>query len=367
MPDVFRANVYSRQGVILWSTDKALVGRSFSDNQELAAALAGELDPELNMADGDTKSEHDGLDADMPPTGREFIEYYIPIRSRDETSIVGAVEIYKSSAGLSETLAHVRMMAWLGALAATVILFAALMAVVIYSGRILRRQETRLIEAERLAVVGEMASAVAHGLRNPLAAIRSCAELTVEDDIPPASRRAVQDIMDQVDRLEGWIRSFLVRGEEGRGPKVSAARVDLVAAQALDNFTPQIARRGITVERGGFPPALLDADSAEVEQVLNTLLSNAVEAMREGGRLELSCTLTRSTAEIMIRDTGPGLSAETESALFTAFRTTKASGLGVGLALGRRIAERLGGQLHIRNRGDARSGVEARLILPLRS
>lgn len=366
MPDVFRANVYSRQGVILWSTDKSLVGKSFSDNQELAAALQGELDPELNMADGDTKSEHDGLDADMPPTGREFIEYYIPIRSRDETSIVGAVEIYKSSAGLSQTLAHVRMMAWLGALAATVILFAALMAVVIYSGRILRRQETRLIEAERLAVVGEMASAVAHGLRNPLAAIRSCAELTVEDDIPPASRRAVQDIMDQVDRLEGWIRSFLVRSEEG-SPRSVAARVDLVAARALDNFTPQIARRGITVDRSALPPALLDADSAEVEQVLNTLLSNAVEAMRDGGRLDLSCILTRSTAEIIIRDTGPGLSAETEQALFTAFRTTKASGLGVGLALGRRIAERLGGQLHIRNRGDARSGVEARLILPLRS
>lgn len=366
MPDVFRANVYSRQGVILWSTDKSLVGKSFSDNQELAAALQGELDPELNMADGDTKSEHDGLDADMPPTGREFIEYYIPIRSRDETSIVGAVEIYKSSAGLSQTLAHVRMMAWLGALAATVILFAALMAVVIYSGRILRRQETRLIEAERLAVVGEMASAVAHGLRNPLAAIRSCAELTVEDDIPPASRRAVQDIMDQVDRLEGWIRSFLVRSEEG-SPRSVAARVDLVAARALDNFTPQIARRGITVDRSPLPPALLDADSAEVEQVLNTLLSNAVEAMRDGGRLDLSCTLTRSTAEITIRDTGPGLSAETEQALFTAFRTTKASGLGVGLALGRRIAERLGGQLHIRNRGDARSGVEARLILPLRN
>lgn len=366
MPDVFRANVYSRQGVILWSTDKSLVGKSFSDNQELAAALQGELDPELNMADGDTKSEHDGLDADMPPTGREFIEYYIPIRSRDETSIVGAVEIYKSSAGLSQTLAHVRMMAWLGALAATVILFAALMAVVIYSGRILRRQETRLIEAERLAVVGEMASAVAHGLRNPLAAIRSCAELTVEDDIPPASRRAVQDIMDQVDRLEGWIRSFLVRSEEG-SPRSVAARVDLVAARALDNFTPQIARRGITVDRSALPPALLDADSAEVEQVLNTLLSNAVEAMRDGGRLDLSCILTRSTAEIIIRDTGPGLSAETEQALFTAFRTTKASGLGVGLALGRRIAERLGGQLHIRNRGDARSGVEARLILPLRN
>ena len=238
----------------------------------------------------------------------------------------------------------------------------------IYSGRILRRQETRLIEAERLAVVGEMASAVAHGLRNPLAAIRSCAELTVEDDIPPASRQSVQAIMDQVDRLEGWIRSFLVRSEQERGSTEAGARLDLVTARALDNFAPQMARRGITLRRQGLPVLSVAAGSAEVEQVLNTLLSNAVEAMREGGTLEVACaTGPRQRAEVTIRDTGPGLSSEAEATLFTAFRTTKASGLGVGLALGRRIAERLGGQLDIRNRADGVSGVEARLILPLRS
>ncbi|OYU18595.1 MAG: hypothetical protein CFE34_09765 [Rhodobacteraceae bacterium PARR1] len=368
MPDVFRANVYSQQGKILWSTDKSLVGRSFPDNDELAAALRGELHPELNLMEGDRKTEHDGLDKELPAPSTEFIEYYIPIQNGDGTGIVGAVEIYKSSAGLSATLAHVRMMAWLGALAATAILFAALLAIVIYSSRILHRQELRLIEAERLAVVGEMASAVAHGLRNPLAAIRSCAELTVEDDIPSASRQSVQAIIDQVDRLEGWIRSFLVRSEQERSNTEGAARLDLVTARALDNFAPQLARRGITLHRQALPTLSVAAGSAEVEQVLNTLLSNAVEAMRDGGTLEVGCSAgPRHRAEVMIRDTGPGLSAEAEASLFTAFRTSKASGLGVGLALGRRIAERLGGQLDIRNRADGVSGVEARLILPLRS
>lgn len=373
MPDVFRANVYSRQGKILWSTDKALVGRLFPDNAELAAALRGELHPELNLMSVDVKSEHDGLDKELPASSSEFIEYYIPIQNRDGTGIVGAVEIYKSSAGLSATLAHVRMMAWLGALAATAILFAALLAIVIYSSRILRRQEVRLIEAERLAVVGEMASAVAHGLRNPLAAIRSCAELTVEDAIPPASRQSVQAIIDQVDRLEGWIRSFLVHNEHERGgaamgADAEGARLDLVTARALESFAAQMARRGITLRRMGLSNLSVAAGSAEVEQVLNTLLSNAVEAMRDGGTLEVGCASgPRHRAEVTIRDTGPGLSADSEAALFTAFRTTKASGLGVGLALGRRIAERLGGQLDIRNREDGIMGVEARLILPLRS
>ena len=91
------------------------------------------------------------------------------------------------------------------------------------------------------------------------------------------------------------------------------------------------------------------------------------QGMGQGNVVERIGAGPRHRAEVTIRDTGPGLSSEAEATLFTAFRTTKASGLGVGLALGRRIAERLGGQLDIRNRADGVSGVEARLILPLRS
>lgn len=368
MPDVFRANVYSKSGKILWSTDKALVGRVFSDNDELAAALRGELHPEVNTVSDDVKSEHDGLDAELPEFGTDFIEYYIPIFRHDTNEVVGAVEVYKTPASLLQTLSHVRFLAWVGTLAASAILFTALLAVVIYSTRILRRQEARLIETERLAVVGEMASAVAHGLRNPLAAIRSCAELTVEDDIPEASRSSVQAIIDQVDRLEAWIRSFLIRVGEDRADTDRNARLDLVAARAIDNFAAQMTRHGISVSRNTAPGLTVAASAAEVEQVLNTLLANAVEAMKDGGTLSLDCTVAgRGRAEVTIRDTGHGLSTDAEAALFTAFRTSKASGLGVGLALGRRIAERLGGTLEIRNRNDGSTGVEARLTLPLRN
>lgn len=368
MPDVFRANVYSKAGKILWSTDKALVGRVFPDNDELAAALRGELHPEMNTVSDRVKAEHNGLDAELPEFGSDFIEYYIPISHPRTNEVIGAVEVYKTPASLLQTIAHVRYLAWAGALAASAILFAALLAVVVYSSRILRRQEARLIETERLAVVGEMASAVAHGLRNPLAAIRSCAELTVEDDIPDPSRQSVQAIIDQVDRLEGWIRSFLVRVAESRTETDRAARLDLVIARAIDNFAPQMARRGIAIDRNTAPSLTVAASAAEVEQVLNTLLSNAVEAMKDGGKLTIdSAAPARGRAEVVIRDSGHGLTPEAEAALFTAFRTSKASGLGVGLALGRRIAERLGGTLQITNRKDGTTGVEARLTLPTRN
>jgi len=366
MPDVFRANVYSSAGKVLWSTDTAIVGEVFADNAELGAALRGELNPLLgNVNDPDEKAEHLGIGAELADPGGEFIEYYIPIFGKDETAVVGAVEVYKSSATLSATLAHIRLMAWMGALAASGILFTALLTLAVYSSRILKRQEARLIEAERLAVVGDMAAAVAHGLRNPLAAIRSCAELTVEEDIPASSRQSLQAIMDQVDRLEGWIRSFLTRGGT-EGPAIT--RLDVVVLRALENFTAQCARRGITLRPDPLPALTLAAPPAEVEQVLNTLLSNAVEAMRDGGTLSVSCSESPGDRVVVtIRDTGPGLSEAVQATLFTAFRTTKASGLGVGLALGRRIAERLGGRLDVQNRDDGAPGVEARLTLPLLS
>lgn len=363
LPDVFRANVYSHDGEVLWSSDTELVGRTFDDNHELEAAMRGELHPEIVQVDRDTKEEHVGF----PDYVEEFIEYYIPIWSTDGDSVVGAVEVYKAPASLLASIHGVVELARLGALIAGGVLFLGLLLVVLYSTRILRRQEARLVEAERLAVVGEMASAVAHGLRNPLAAIRSCAELMAEDDLPEPSRDTVQDIVDQVDRLEAWIRSFLVRTRSDPGGASDTAHVDLIVQRCLRNFDAQLRKRGIKVELGaneGNPVA--QGGSAEIEQVMNTILSNAIEAMTEGGVIRIGwAPAPGRRIAVTVADSGPGLTDEQLHSLFKPFQTSKAAGLGVGLALGRRIAERLGGSLDLRNGVDR--GVEAVLVLPARA
>ncbi|MFM7442608.1 MAG: histidine kinase dimerization/phospho-acceptor domain-containing protein, partial [Tabrizicola sp.] len=234
LPDVFRANVYAANGTILWSSDAEMVGKSFPDNDELAAAMRGELNPELNVVERGAKDEHVGF----PPGISEFIEYYMPIRSADGARVIGAVEVYKAPGALLVSMSRVRSYAWLGALAAAAVLFGGLAVVVTYASRVLIRQEARTVETERLAVVGEMASAVAHGLRNPLASIRSCAELTLDDDIPDSSREALTDIMDQVDRLEGWIRSFLIRSRREPGSLSEHAKIDQVIARCIEGFQP---------------------------------------------------------------------------------------------------------------------------------
>ncbi len=363
LPHVFRANVYSRSGRVLWSSDAEMIGRTFADNAELAATLKGELHPEIVAVEPVGKDEHVGL----PDTVEEFITFHIPIWSRDGRIVVGAVEVYKAPQSLLDAIRGIERLAWIDALIAGAVLFALLVAVVAYSTRILRRQEARLVEAERLAVVGEMASAVAHGLRNPLAAIRSCAELLAEDDLPDSSRRGMLDIMNQVDRLETWIRSFLKRTREAPASASDIAHVDLVLQRCIQGFQTQLRKRGIRVEiSGSTDTPVVAARSEELEQILNTILSNAVEAMKTGGVLSLGWhAVPGGRVAIDIADTGPGVSDEQMKRLFVPFQTGKAAGLGVGLALGRRIAERIGGTLDLKNRPDR--GVEVTLTVPARA
>jgi signal transduction histidine kinase len=363
LPDVFRSNVYAADGEILWSSDPELIGQTFEANEELETALRGELHPEIVVVDRGEKAEHVGLPEDV----EEFIEFYIPIWAEDGTAIIGAVEVYKAPESLLATIHRVVTIAWAGALLSGTVLFTALLSVVYYAARILKRQEHRLIETERLAVVGEMASAVAHGLRNPLAAIRSCAELVADDDIPQDSRETVLEITDQVDRLEAWIRSFLTRSRAEPGLAADTAHVDMIVQTCIRGFANQLEKRGIAVElmkSSGSPVAA--AASAEVEQVLNTILSNAVEAMKGGGTLRIGWnSAPGGRIAIEVQDTGPGLTAEQIDRLFVPFQTSKSSGLGVGLALGRRIAERLGGTLDLRNHPDC--GVAVTLTLPAKA
>jgi signal transduction histidine kinase len=143
--------------------------------------------------------------------------------------------------------------------------------------------------------------------------------------------------------------------------------VDVIVQRSLRNFDAQLRKRRIVVELvGSEGNSVAKGGSNEIEQVLNTILSNAIEAMTEGGTIRIGwAPAPGRRIALTVADTGPGLSEAQLRNLFKPFQTSKAAGLGVGLALGRRIAERLGGSLDLRN--GAERGVEATLILPARA
>ena len=345
MPDVIRASAHSADRQVIWSSDKAIVGRRFDDNHELDEALSGMLvvhGDSVDDSEGERKSEH----ASLKPQVGYFVEIYFPVQDASG-QIVGAVELYKKPRALYEAISAGRRAVWLGAVAAGLFLYFTLFWLARRADALIRTQQEQLVQSETLAAVGEMGSAVAHGIRNPLASIRSSAELSLE--LSPDAGEPARDIIAEVDRMEHWVRMLLSYARPVASQPV-AVEVGELVAHGLAEFERETARRQITV-RSLVPPGLppVSADPLLLGQVLGSLLANAVEALREHGEIEVSAGHAERQVWVRVRDSGPGLTQAQLEKVFKPFFTTKTKGLGVGLPLARRIIERFGGRLELRS------------------
>lgn len=360
MPDVIRASAHSPDHRVIWSSDKAIVGRQFSDNPELEEALSGEL-----VVHGGTAHDHDhehaqkSEHASLKPDVGYFVEIYFPVRD-NAGQVVGAVELYKKPRALYEAISAGERAVWIGAVLGGLFLYGTLFWLARRADNLIRDQQEQLVRNETLAAVGEMGSAVAHGIRNPLASIRSSAELSLEI-CPPEHAEPARDIIAEVDRMENWVRELLGYAK----PVAAQARpVDVgeLVARNLADFERDTARRGIAIEarvEAGLPSVL--ADSLLLGQVLGSLLANAVEAMGKGGRITVSAAREGKDILLRVADTGPGIAAEQLPRIFKPFFTTKPKGLGVGLPLAKRIVERFGGGIRVSSEAGRGTTVELRL------
>jgi signal transduction histidine kinase len=196
----------------------------------------------------------------------------------------------------------------------------------------LATQQNQLITNETFVALGEMSSAVAHSLRNPLATIRSSAELAIEFDDGPAHGN-INDIIGQVND--------------------EAEPVNLVAAlhDSLLAYERQIAKARVNVVFEYDQTPMVLSQHVQLTQILNSLLSNAIEAMDSGGTLTIRIEpRDAQDVSVTVSDTGKGMSEEQRVMAFRPFFTTKQSGLGVGLVLVKRIMERFGGVVTLDSR-----------------
>lgn len=338
LPDVLRANLYARDRTIIWSSDTALVGRQFRDNPELEEALHGRL---VVHGGERGKLEH----SDLYQQHRYFVEIYAPVVDASRGGVIGVVEIYRTPLPLFEAINAGHRAIWIGAALAGIFLYVALFWMVKRADNLIRVQRERLIQAETLAVVGEMGSAVAHGIRNPLASIRSSAELALESE-PSQWREAAHDIVEEVDRLESWVRELLAYSQPLAG-KLEPIHVGQLVEVSLQGFKRELERRGIqATARVGEPLPPVAADPLMLGQVFNSLIANAVEAVERNGRIALSVQRDgERRLRVSIQDSGPGMSRDQLAGAFKPFHTTKAKGIGLGLPLAKRIVERFGGSI----------------------
>ncbi|MBK8325167.1 MAG: two-component sensor histidine kinase [Betaproteobacteria bacterium] len=357
MPDVLRANVYTPERTALWSSDRNLQGRKFEHNDELDDALAGRLVFKSGYV---SKEEHKAANAFAGGPARRFVEIYVPVRDT-AGPVVGVVELYKTPDALFLAIAGgQRTIAIVSALGGLT-LFAVLLGIVRRADRIMQDQQRRLLEGERLGAVGEMAATVAHAIRNPLSSIRTSVEVAV-DPGNADFRESAEDIVTEVDRIEEWIRQLLVFSRPG-----SIARETLdpngLVKKTLSTSSRDASRVNVKVElRLADPPPSARGDGMLVEHVLVSLVGNAIDAMAAGGTLTVTTRASGAGCEILVADTGPGIRPKDLPRVFEPFYSTKTRGTGLGLALARRLVERMGGTLTLAN-GET-TGAVARLHLP---
>ncbi len=237
------------------------------------------------------------------------------------------------------------------------------------AAEVIRRTQAELAEAERLAAVGELASAVAHGIRNPLAGIRTSAEVARDElgERDGELRENLDEIIGEADRLETRVRTIL---DFTRPLALDPVPGDLggFLRRFADGFRPRLpAGIHLDVEVDPKLPAVA-FDAKALGEVVETIAVNAIEAMRGTGAIHLRAALEPRDgagieAVVSVTDTGPGLEAEARRRVFDLFYTTKSSGTGVGLAMAKRLVERQGGTIAVDSAPGA--GATFRVRLPV--
>jgi len=307
---------------------------------------------EVGYIRSDDKPEH--VDFDSSLVGTKILETYIPIYDRPRVQVVGVVEIYKQSEALFVTIYQGEQLVWVSVGAGGLVLYLLLFGIVYRAHSLIHNQQERLVESETMAAIGEMASAVAHGIRHPLASIRSSAELTL-DATSDEARESASDIITESDRLDRWLRELLLYSQPGcapASPNSELANINKVISQHLDDFSVTIERKGVnlTVDLQEPLPRSV-GQGAVLGQVFSALVTNALDVLNDGGELKIKTWADKIRKKIVVEivDNGPGFSEAALKKLFKSSFTTKRGGLGLGLALSKRIITRYGGSLEVQS------------------
>ncbi|WFC64817.1 sensor histidine kinase [Pseudomonas sp. REST10] len=217
----------------------------------------------------------------------------------------------------------------------------------------LRQAQDELVQAGKLAVIGQMSTSIAHELNQPLAALRTLSANTVRFlqrgalDVASSNLQNIAELVDRMGKITASLRAFARRaGDQGE------ASLQQAVDAALLLLHPRLQRTRVKIHQE-FAEARLAIEQIRLEQILVNLISNAVDALQAQGdrHIWLSGNAEAEHYLLEIRDNGPGIAPETRAHLFEPFFTTKPGeqGLGLGLTLSASLAAAAGGSLTVRH------------------
>lgn len=238
----------------------------------------------------------------------------------------------------------------------------------------LKEAERRLIQAERLAAIGQMVTGLAHESRNALQRARACLDM-LELDASDRSGdlnliRRAQQALEELQRLYDEVRNYAAPLK----PDLAPCDLMQLCRETWDFIceTSSVPNVRLRLPEAP-PPTTCHCDRSRIQQVLRNILENAIHVSPDGGEIAIQAESINGPGEpprirLRIRDQGPGMNSEQRARIFEPFYTTKTKGTGLGMAIARRIVEAHGGEIAVGDPpgGDGGStGTEIVLTLPV--
>jgi len=229
----------------------------------------------------------------------------------------------------------------------------------------LRQAEQRASQAERLATIEQVAAVLAHEINNPLQAIQSNLDLALDFDVGQAEREECLSVARQeIGRLAEIAGRVLDLGRSAHDTRVPVSIADLMR-RTLTLTGRQLADAGIRLTADlaeDLPPAMAAPD--QVIQVFMNLITNALEAMTDGGHMQVEVRADGDRIVVVVANDGPPIAPEHIEHVFDPFFTTRPDGVGLGLAVSRSIIRQHGGSISVENQEGGR-GVAFTITLPV--
>ncbi|WP_186775891.1 sensor histidine kinase [Rubripirellula tenax] len=230
--------------------------------------------------------------------------------------------------------------------------------------RLTMARETEALRAQQMTTLAQLATGVAHEIRNPLTSIKMLIQVNrgkfADGGLPTDDLELVEQ---EIRRMERSVNSLLdyARPEQG---ELSVFPIQTVIRKTVQLINGRCQSSGVKLAVDcDDEPITIDGDPAQIQQLLLNLSLNALDAMPSGGELTIAAKTTGGQLELSVADSGEGIRDDMLAKLFTPFSTSKPTGIGLGLGICRRIAVSHGGTLTGANR--VTGGAEFKLVLPI--
>ncbi len=216
----------------------------------------------------------------------------------------------------------------------------------------LQHARVRLAHSEKLATLGQLAAAIAHEVRTPLAVMRSASQNLAESvgDSNADAGKSCSFVIAEIDRLTSVVSSLLGFARP-LNLRRQPAQVDAIICRTLQLAEADLETKRVSLQQrsaGDLPALAVDADL--ICQALLGLLANAVQAAGPGGEVQVSASTSEDAVEVAVEDSGPGVPPSLRERIFEPFFTTRPQGTGLGLAVVRQIVEAHGGVMQVGER-----------------